>query len=109
MNKDFNKLNDGVMYQITKSNNPKFINKLFEIKHIVWHHNLDIKIIIYGGGEGMNFVCGFREDERTQSFTKFWNDNQIEYKLAKEYGKSLIKHYKSLINDVKIKYGIKGE
>ena len=114
MSNDWKKIRPNIVYKITKSSNPKFVNKEFTIeplydKNCFYSHNIWIKIIIYCGDNIYenpetkledNFRCSYKED----GFDKFWKDNQIEYEISKEYGKKLFNEYKLKMLEIKANY-----
>ena len=136
MSKYFENLDEDMIYRITKSSNPDFINKDFIVKYTIDHENyhlekknenlnftndntkivfdkprLYIKILIFNGGniikpEFPNIRENFICSFSEGNFRNFLKDNQIEYEISKEYAKKLIKDYKGQIAIIKEKYGL---
>ena len=78
-----------IMYKIVSAKNPDFVNKQFRI--FSEEHDHGYRIVIFDGDikRKRNFVKHLEYD----NFHKFFKDNEIKYKIDKEYGKAIIESY----------------
>ena len=91
-----------IMYKIVSAKNPDFVNKQFRI--FSEEHNRGYRIVIFDGD--VKRKCNFVKHLECEEFHKFFKDNEIKYKIDKEYGKSIIESYEQKVTILRNLYEV---
>ena len=78
-----------IMYKIVSAKNPDFVKKQFRI--FSEEHDHGYRIVIFDGN--VKQKCNFVKHLEYDDIHKFFKDNEIKYKIDKEYGKAIIESY----------------
>ena len=97
--------NMSIMYKIVNAKNPDFVNKQFRL--FSEEHTHGYQIVIFDGN--VKQKCNFVKHLECEDVYKFFKDNEIEYKIDKEYGKAIIESYERKVAILRNLYEVLGD